>query len=231
MLFRSPYVMKLILDQVPSLNREHLTVHKAGSLQILKHDKPSSSSAPSRVPFASSEEEEEDVAPVRRRSKNADPPSWVSKGKDHVQKRIKKLSWFEKMVLRMNVCLHREHYEGYKERKLIISNQNKLFKELEKKRDKTPPPPPPPRIGKATQDELSEDESSGSEAAIPYDAWHAKQFPWSVFVFEDVSSNMPSSSNTGKAPMDQGEIEEDDEASGSQYDEDDDDDATEEDSE
>ena len=160
--------------------------------------------------------------------------SWVSKGKDDVQKRIKKLSWFEKMVLRMNVCLHREHYEGYKERKMIISNQNKLFKELEKKRDKTPPPPPPPRIGKATG-EPSEEESSDSEKTISYDAWHAKQFPWSDFDFEDVSSNMPSSSNnpvnTGKAPMVQSEIEEDDEASGSQYDEDDDDDATDEDSE
>ena len=71
----------------------------------MKLEKPSSSSGPSCVPFASSEEEEEeeDVAPVRRRSKNADPPSWVSKGKDDVQKRVKKLSWFEKMVLHMNV--------------------------------------------------------------------------------------------------------------------------------
>ena len=160
--------MRLILDQVSHLNCEHYTVHKAGSLQVLKHDKPSSSRAPSHVPFASSEEEEEeDVAPVRRRSKNADPPSWVSKGKDDVQRRVKKLSWFEKMVLRMNVCLHREHYEGYKERKIIISNQNKLFKELEKKRDKTPPPPPPPRIGKATEDELTEEVSSGLSFFIP----------------------------------------------------------------
>ena len=103
----APYVMKLILDQVPSLNQEHFTVHKAGTLQVL-HEKPSSSSGPSRAPFASSkEEEEEDVAPVRRRSKNADPPSRVSTGKDDVQKRVKKLSWFEKMVLRMNVCLHK----------------------------------------------------------------------------------------------------------------------------
>ena len=54
----APYVMKLILDQVPTLNQEHFTVHKAGTLQV-KHDKPSSSSAPSRVPFASSDEEEE----------------------------------------------------------------------------------------------------------------------------------------------------------------------------
>ena len=105
-----------------------------------------------------------------------------------------------------------------------------MFKELEKKRDKTPPPPPPPRIGKATQDELSEDGSSASEATIPYDAWHAKQFPWKDFEIEEVSSMPSSSRNTGKAPM----VQEDDveAASGSEYEDDDEDgDATEEDSE
>ena len=43
----APYVMKLILDRVPDLNQEHFTVHKAGTLQILEHDKLSSSSVPS----------------------------------------------------------------------------------------------------------------------------------------------------------------------------------------
>ena len=90
----APFVMKLILDQVPDLNHEHFTVHKAGTLQILKHNKPSSSGAPSRGPFASSDEEEEDVAPVPRRSKNAEPPSWISKGKENVGKKMKKLTWF-----------------------------------------------------------------------------------------------------------------------------------------
>ena len=128
---------------MPTLNQEHFTVHKAGTLQV-KHDTPSSSSAPSRVPFASSdeeeEEEEEDVAPVPRRSKNADPPSWLIKGNANVENKMKKLTWFERVMIRMNVCLHKENHQAYKERKLIISNQNKLYKELEKKRDKTPPP-------------------------------------------------------------------------------------------
>ena len=83
----APYVMKLLIDQVPNLNHEHFTVHKAGSLQVLKHDKPSSSSAPSRVPFASSEEEEEDVAPVRKRSKNADPPHGLARARMMWQRR------------------------------------------------------------------------------------------------------------------------------------------------
>ena len=128
----------------------------------------------------------------------------------------------------MNVCLHKEHHEAYKERKIIISNQHKLFKELEKKRDKTPPPP---RIGKATEEDSSS-KSSGSEKTISYEAWHAKQFPWADFDIEEVSSMPSSSRNTGKAPMVQ--QDDDEEASGSEYDDDDDDDdgdATEEDSE
>ena len=75
-------------------------------------------------------------------------------------KKIKKLSWFERVMLSMNVCLHKENHEAYKERKLIISNQSKLFKELEKKRDKTPPPlvvEDPP------------EESSGSTKTVSYD--------------------------------------------------------------
>ena len=113
----APYVMKLILDQVPSLNQEHFTLHKTGTLQILKHDKPSSSSAPSRVPFASSDEEEEDVAPAPRRSKNADPPSWISKGKENVGKEMKKLTWFERVMIRMNVCLHKENHQAIQGKK------------------------------------------------------------------------------------------------------------------
>ena len=111
-----------------------------------------------------------------------------------------------------------------------ISNQNKLYKELEKERDKNPSPPPPPCIGKATAQD-SPPQSSGSEKTISYDAWHARQFPWADFDIEEVSSMPTSSRNTGKAPM----VQEDDveEASGSEYDDDDDDDgdATEEDSE
>ena len=147
---------------------------------------------------------------------------------------MKKLTWFERVMICMNVCLHKENHQAYKERKLIISNQHKLYKELEKKRDTTPPPLPPPRIGKETEQDSSS-KSSESEKTVSYDAWHAKQFPWADFVFEEVSSMPSSSRNTGKAPMVQREIEEDDddEASGSEYDDDDDDDgdATEEDSE
>ena len=81
---------------MPDLNQEHFTIHKADTFQVLKHDKPSSSSAHTCAPFASSDEEEDDVAPIPRRSKNADPPSWVGKGKEDVQREFKKLTWFQR---------------------------------------------------------------------------------------------------------------------------------------
>ena len=143
-------------------------------------------------------------------------------------KKVKKLSWFERVMLGMNVCLHKENYQAHKERKLIISNQIKLYKELEKKRDKSPPPP---RTGKET--EVESPTSSASEKTVSYDAWHANQFPWADFDSAEVSSMPSSSRNTGKAPMVQREIEEDDDdkASGSEYTGNGGDDATEEDSE
>ena len=118
----APYVMELILDKVSDINQEQLIIHMSGTLRVLKHDKLSSSSGPSRVPFASSDEEEYDVAPMPRRSKNADPPSWVYKGKEDVKKDMKKLTWFQRTMLCMNVCLHKENHQAYKERKLIIHN-------------------------------------------------------------------------------------------------------------
>ena len=113
-----------------------------------------------------------------------------------------------------------------------------MYKELEKKRDKSPPPyvEENPAL-----DEEGEEvgKSSESEKTVSYDRWHTKQFPWADFDFEDVTSMPSSSRNTGKAPMGEKEIEvdDDDEASGSEYDDDndeegdDDGDATEEDSE
>ena len=128
----------------------------------------------------------------------------------------------------MNVCLHKEIHQAYNERKFLISNQHKLYRELEKKRDKTPPP--------LVEDNPPE-ELFGSEKTVSYDRWHTKHFPWTDFDFEDVSYMPSSLRNTGKAPMGEKEIEDDDdyEASGSEYDDDDegddDGDATEEDSE
>ena len=87
----APYVMLLILDKVPSFNTAHFTIHKLGTLQKLKHEKPSTS----RFPFQSSDEEEAFEAPMPRTSKSADPPS-RSVGKQVVQREMKKISWWKR---------------------------------------------------------------------------------------------------------------------------------------
>ena len=45
-----------------------------------------------------------------------------------------------RIMLCMNIAIHKENHEAYKERNMIISNQHKLFKEIDKKKDGTPPP-------------------------------------------------------------------------------------------
>ena len=82
----APYVMKLILDKVPYLNQDHFTIHKTGTLQVLKHDKPFSSN---RVPFASSDEEKASEAPMpTKRSKNANPPhGWLARARRKCKER------------------------------------------------------------------------------------------------------------------------------------------------
>ena len=90
----------------------------------------------------------------------------------------------------MNISLHKENHRSYKERKMIISNQNRLFKEIEKQKDGTPPP--------YVEENLAEP-SSGSEKTVSYERWNYKMFPWADF--EEVSSKPSSSRDTGKAPM------------------------------
>ena len=154
------------------------------------------------------------------------PPRDVGKGKEVVQREMKNLSWFKRTMLCMNIAIHKENYVAHKERKLIIANQHRLFKELEKKKDGTPPPfvednPPEP--------------STESEKTVSYEKWNSDLFPWDDF--KDVRSMPSSSRNTGKAPMVEKQVEkeivDDDDESRSKYDDededgdDDEDDATE----
>ena len=94
-------------------------------------------------------------------------------------------------MLCLNVAIHKENFEAYKKRKIIIDNQQKLFKELEKKKDGTPPP---------YVEEVPPVVSSSSEAkTVSYADWNADLFSWADF--EDVTSMPSTSRNTGKAPM------------------------------
>jgi len=188
----APYIMKLILLKAPNVDVSRLTKHAKGTLHILsKHSKPPSSSrAP---PSQSSDEEASTEAPMpRRRSKNADPPSFLQ-GRAKVNMEVSKLSWWKRKLLCMDVAIHKENHDSYVREKHIIDNQNIMIKELRKLNNGGITPPP------------EEDEdgnaiiSSSSEDTIPYDKWNKDVFPWADYA--DVTSMPSSSRNTGKAPM------------------------------
>ena len=188
----APYVMKLILSKVSNIDTSRLTKHAKGTLhQLSKHTKqPSSSRA---TPPQSSSEEAETEAPMpRRRSKNADPPSYLQ-GRAQVNSEVSKLSWWKRKLLCMDVALHKENHASYVREKHIIDNQQIMIKELRKLNNGSITPPP------------EEDEdgnpiiSSSSAETIPLEKWNEDVFPWSDYA--DVTSLPSSSRNTGKAPM------------------------------
>ena len=118
----APYVMKLILSKVSNIDTSRLTKHAKGTLhQLSKHTKqPSSSRAP--PPQSSSEEAETEAPMHRRRSKNADPPSYLQ-GRSQVNSEVSKLSWWKRKLLCMDVALHKENHASYVREKHIIDNQ------------------------------------------------------------------------------------------------------------
>ena len=188
----APYIMKLIIKKVPSVDVSRLTKHPKGTLrQLSKHSKqPSSSHAP---PPQSSDEEAATEAPMpRRRSKNADPPSYLQ-GRAEVNMEVSKLSWWKRKLLCMEVALHKENHGSYVREKHIIDNQQIMIKELRKLNNGSVTPPP------------EEDEdgnpilSSSSAETLSYSKWNEDVFPWSDYA--DVTSLPSSSRNTGKAPM------------------------------
>jgi hypothetical protein len=128
----------------------------------------------------------------RRRSKNADPPSYLQ-GRAEVNMEVSKLSWWKRKLLCMEVALHKENHGSYVREKHIIDNQQIMIKELRKLNNGSVTPPP------------EEDEdgnpilSSSSAETLSYSKWNEDVFPWSDYA--DVTSLPSSSRNTGKAPM------------------------------
>jgi hypothetical protein len=61
-----------------------------------------------------------------------DPSSPVRKATSARSSRSKKkLSWWQRTLLCMNVAIHKENYAAYEERKAIIHNQQSLFREIQ----------------------------------------------------------------------------------------------------
>jgi hypothetical protein len=129
----------------------------------------------------------------KRRSKNADPPSHLH-GKAKVNAEHKKLSWWKRTLLCMNIAIHKENHGAYVREKHILSNQNMMIKEMRKINNGNVTPPP-------EEDEAGNPVlSSSSSDTVPIQHWNQDIFPWADY--SDVTSFPTSSRHTGKAPMD-----------------------------
>lgn len=123
----------------------------------------------------------------------------------------------------MQVSIYRESYQAYRERKTIISNQAKIFTELEIVR------------GTRAAPQEGDPESDESAKTVSYDRWNAVDVPWTDFEEDDATSQPPPSRPHGKDPVvddseeeeEENQQEEDDEEEGDE--EDDDDEETEDD--
>ena len=74
-----------------------------------------------------------------------------------IQKQVKKLSWFQRNVLCMNIEIHKENYEASRQRSEIQHTQAVILHRLSGEQG----PPPQPPVHPA------------------YSGWHSSQVPWS----------------------------------------------------
>jgi hypothetical protein len=65
-------------------------------------------------------------------ARRRDPPSAkeAKKASRIMTKEVKKLNWFQKNVLCLNVEIHKENYQGYRERKDIMDTQRQILHKL-----------------------------------------------------------------------------------------------------
>ncbi|KAK1698754.1 hypothetical protein QYE76_015451 [Lolium multiflorum] len=73
-----------------------------------------------------------------------------------MKKQVKKLSWFQRHILCMNIEIHKENYAASRERSEIQHTQSGILHKLSG--EKGPPPQPPVHPG--------------------YSGWHSSQVPW-----------------------------------------------------
>jgi hypothetical protein len=103
------------------------------------------------------------------RMKNADPPSSSagasgSKGK--------KLSWWKRTLLCMNIEIHKENYSAYRERTAILYNQSLIARDVRQLQDPSAVLPSPPQ----------------SPQYIPYKNWNAEEVNWTQLEREITSA-------------------------------------------
>ena len=89
----------------------------------------------------------------------------------------------------MQISVHQENYEAYKERKQIMHNQGVLFKAIDADSGKGKAP-------KGSDDEAASAESDSSDTTIPYAKWHSESVSWAAF--GDITSQPTSSVRIGE---------------------------------
>ncbi|KAK1662375.1 hypothetical protein QYE76_050534 [Lolium multiflorum] len=170
----APYIQLLINNSVAmdeDLSGYALVKHSVKKAYKLK---PVSSAAPAPDSFMG-DARSSGFAPARR----PDLPA--------MKKQVKRLSWFQRHILCMNIEIHKENYAASRERSEIKHTQAVILHKLSG--EQGPPPRPPVHPG--------------------YSGWHSAQVPWS-----DLDSCLQRSSLTRLSPdaPDTDEEEEEEEA-------------------
>ncbi|KAK1627194.1 hypothetical protein QYE76_001509 [Lolium multiflorum] len=179
----APYIMKLLVHEVKDQGDllEFCEVHNYGTLRV-KHEHVKSAE---KAGFT--EEEDERIL-----------HSTLSRSL--VNKKVKKLKWYEKIMLCMNIEIHKENYCLYKDNhkikeqnRNILKNQHLLLNEARRRAGEEEVPPPA---------------ESSTSSLIPYHEFNTSKVQW--LDFEEVTSKH---SHKGKeaALESEGEEEEEDE--------------------
>jgi hypothetical protein len=116
----APYIMLLIKDQFPDQDMTQGCVEHKVKRPYKKKKNALGAAAPPRASRASQ---------AREASAN--------------DANVRKLNWFQRNVLCMNVAIHKENYEAYKERKTILDNQALILHRLSNTGGDDPAPSAP----------------------------------------------------------------------------------------
>jgi hypothetical protein len=140
----APYVMKLIVHSVKDQGDllEFADIHTYGTLRI----------------------KQEQVSPLERAgfaAQQGEDPVWTSTlSRDMLNKQVKKVSWFQKISLCMNVQIHKENYAQYRQtRKVQKQNQEIIKNHLEYVND---------ACRRAGEPSVPLPQASQSSSTIPY---------------------------------------------------------------
>jgi hypothetical protein len=119
------YIMLLILEKVKDMDfSEGNSEYKINRMNVIKPKEEKKKEAKARgkkhVPKDDDDVEIDD--PSSRMHKTSAAGSSCSR---------KKISWWQRTLLCMNVAIHKENYAAYEERKAIIHNQKSLFHEIQ----------------------------------------------------------------------------------------------------